>query len=217
MIKCAIFDFDGTLVNTETDVIYCMNEALMKNSYPVKEYDYIKGLIGKNLDEIVMQLLPGDSVSKDNIDRVKDSYKKIYSDYNKPNTIPFSGIKELLQILKDNSIYVAVNSNKGQELLLKMTEDLFGQFFFDRVVGYNPDYPSKPDPYGVLKILKDLSVSSEEAVYIGDSAIDIITAQNAGIPILCASWGIGDNQEMMDKYGVTIYNSTIDLYERIIK
>ena len=217
MVKCAIFDFDGTLVNTVTDVIYCMNEALKVNNFPVREYDYVKNLIGKNLDEIVTRIVPEDSASEAVIAKVKNSYRKIYSEYDKPNTIPFPGIKEMLMQLKDSNIFIAVNSNKGQDLLVKMTEDIFGKGYFDTIVGYDPDYPSKPDPYGALYTIKQLNISHAEAVYIGDSSIDIVTAQNAGIPIVFVGWGIGDNQEITDKYGVSIIDNAMELLQKIIK
>ncbi|MBQ8951835.1 MAG: HAD family hydrolase [Eubacterium sp.] len=215
MMKCVIFDFDGTLVNTETDVIYCFNKALISHGYPEREYGYIRSLIGKNLDQIVTALLPDESRTKECIDLVKTTYREFYASYEKPNTKPFTGIKKLLDTLKSDGVKIAINSNKGQDLLEKIANDLFGTDYFDAIFGYNVGVPSKPDPYGVQYIMDICKSSAEDTLYVGDSEVDILTAKNAGIKVCAVGWGVGNLKDMIDIYGVSVYNDTDELITTI--
>lgn len=211
MIKAVVFDFDGTLVNTVDDVIRCFNEALISLGFPKKEEDYIRGLIGKNLDDIVQYLLPCDKRSSDNIQLVKDKYRSIYMSDSKPNTLPYPGIDKLLHELKNKNIKIVINSNKSQSMLEKMSLELFENIEFDSIVGYQEGLPSKPDPYGIKEYMKRINVSSEEMVYVGDSEIDILTANNLNCPCILVPWGIGDMDLLKKKYTIYLAENANDI------
>ncbi len=191
MYKLVIFDFDGTLADTVKDVAICFNESLKQCDFPQHSLQEICDLVGGNLEVIVSKLLPREQASPENIDRVKKLYRKIYSTCSKKNTFLYPGIMDLLLQLKEMKIRLAVNSNKGQELLEQMVEEMFPKGFFDAVIGYSENYPPKPDPYGVEMILTKCSCSAADAVYVGDGLSDIKTAQNAGLTCIFVPWGQG--------------------------
>lgn len=188
MRKLVIFDFDGTLVDTLTDVSICFNEALAVNDMPVHPLEEYSNHVGGNLETIVSNILPPDKVTEVNIDLVKSSYRKIYSQSSKPNTKIYPGIMDCLYTLKNNGYKLAVNSNKGQVLLDEMVSDMFPDNFFDSVIGYLEERPSKPDPLGVDMICSECGCMRDDAVYVGDGKSDVRTAENAGIPCIFVLW-----------------------------
>lgn len=189
--RLIIFDFDGTLVDTITDVGICFNQALKNCGLPQHPLERFSSFAGGNLETVVSKMLPADQVTQENIDRVKTCYRSLYLASSKPNSKPYEGMMELLQDLKKNGCKLAVNSNKGQVLLDDMTEKIFPARFFDSVVGYLESRPSKPDPAGVKLIAEQTGCSLEHAVYVGDGESDVQTAQNAGIPCVFVTWGQG--------------------------
>lgn len=198
MRKLVIFDFDGTAVDTITDVGICFNEALRRNRLPQHPLEAFGRFAGGNLETVVSRMLPPDAVTEENITRVKTVYRQLYLNSDKPNTRPYPGIMELLQELKDAGFYVAVNSNKGQQLLDDMVAKMFPIGFFDAVVGYLESRPSKPDPWGVDLICQTCGCTRADAVYIGDGSSDIATAENAGIPCIFVRWGQGSAADWND-------------------
>lgn len=191
MYKLVIFDFDGTLADTVKDVAVCFNEALKLCGFPQHSLQEVCNLVGGNLEVIISKLLPPEQAVPENIEKVKNLYRNIYSACSKENTFLYPGIMDLLLELKENKILLAVNSNKGQDLLLQMIEQMFPKGFFDAVAGYSEQYPPKPDPFGVERILQECRCRAEDAVYVGDGLSDIKTAQNAGLPCIFVPWGQG--------------------------
>lgn len=208
--KLVIFDFDGTLVDTIEDVIICFNQSLEMCGFPKLDSEYIKTLIGGDLETIVSRLLPLDCISRDNIDMVKKNYRYLYLNSLKEHSKPYDGIMELISYLKENKILIAINSNKGQSLLVDMVDKIFGPNIFECVLGYDENFPSKPDPYGVFRILDMCNVKLEDAIYVGDGNSDLLTAKNAGIDFVYVSWGQGSVEEY------TFFADTVDKLKYII-
>lgn len=198
MKKLIIFDFDGTLVDTITDVGICFNEALRKNDFPQHPLERFGSFAGGNLETVVSKMLPSDRITEENITKVKTLYRTLYLNSDKPNTKPYPGIIQLLNELKENGFSLAVNSNKGQELLDDMVSKMFPTSFFSSVIGYHESRPSKPDAYGVNLICEQSSCTLTDAVYVGDGKSDLDTAENAGIPCLFVLWGQSSEETKKD-------------------
>ena len=198
MKKLIIWDFDGTLVDTLTDVALCFNEALRQTGFPQHPLAAFSGFVGGNLETVVSRMLPADKVNEENITRVKTVYRELYLTSDKPNTAPYEGVMALLYLLKQQGAALAINSNKGQALLDDMVEKIFPAGWFDAVVGYVEGVPSKPNPDGVFQICKTCQVPIEQALYIGDGASDLQTAQNAGVPCILVAWGQGTEKDRHD-------------------
>ena len=211
MKKLLIFDCDGTLVDTIQDVAICFNGALEHfgfPTYPIQDYGRI---VGGNLETIVSRLLPEDARTVENIDNVKTKYRALYSASDKPNTKPFAGIVEALDILKAEGFVLSINTNKGQALTDVLIEKVFKKDLFTSVVGYEESRPSKPDPYGVDMICRECGLSRSDAVYIGDGRSDVNTAHNAQIPCVFVTWGQGTEEDSRDPRIAAIANTVPEL------
>ena len=217
MRKLLIFDCDGTLVNTIVDVALCFNEALISCGFPPHEIKAYDGFVGGNLETVVSRLLAPDVCTTENIDRVKTIYRRLYSASDKPNTQPYPGMVDMLDRLKARGFLLAVNTNKGQKLTDELLDKLFGQGYFDAVVGYEETRPSKPDPYGVDMICGLCGTDRGSAVYIGDGKSDIETACNAGIPCILATWGQTTDADRRDARPAFHADTVKQLEEIILK
>ena len=189
--KLYIFDFDGTLVDTITDVAICFNAALAQFGFPIHDLTLYKHFVGGNLETVVARLLPSDQVIEENITKVKTAHRKLYLASEKPNTAPFPGIPEVLLHLQKKQKKLTIHTNKAQQLTDALCQRFFEKIDFLAVVGYDPLYPSKPDPWGVRYLMEKAKVTTEETVYIGDGLTDVLTAENAGIDCLYVTWGQG--------------------------
>lgn len=199
MKNFVIFDFDGTLVDTITDVALCFNEALQCHGFaphPLKAYD---NFVGGNLETVVGRMLSAENRTQQNIDAVKATYRQLYLENPKTHTKPYPGIYELLHALDMAHIRYAVNTNKAQALTDALMQGLFADYTFTGVAGYCEDVPSKPNPHGVNALLQQAGAVRDAAVYVGDGKSDIDTAYNAGIPCVLATWGQTKPEDLADE------------------
>ena len=199
MKKLAIFDFDGTLFNTVDDVVICFNKALKDNNFPTLTYDEYIERLGGNIDEIVSLIL-NDQNTPENIELLKREYGKLYGESKKENSKPFPEILDLLKDLQSRNIILAINSNRTTPSIKLFVEKYLSEIDFLEIEGHNIDYPSKPSPWGITRIIEKADVSFYDSIYIGDSATDIKTAQNAGIDCVIVKWGYGNQKDYENEY-----------------
>lgn len=211
MRRVLIFDFDGTIVDTITDVGICFNQALRECNFPQHPLERFGDFAGGNLETVVSKMLPENQVTEENITDVKSVYRQLYLQSEKTNTKPYPGMLELLKELKEQGFKVAVNSNKGQQLLDDMVQKMFEPNFFDAVIGYMENRPSKPDSCGVQIICRECNSEIDDALYIGDGKSDVVTAANAGIPCIYVKWGQGKVSEWEQEYEATIVDTVEEL------
>lgn len=212
MKKLAIFDFDGTIVDSVQDVVIHLNETLSMYDFPTLTSDEYVKYLGGNVDEIVSLVLE-DQSSPENIKMVKDTYLDIYYSSDKPNTIPFPKSQEILRKLQDMGVVITINSNRFNDSIQTFVDKFFSDIDFFMIMGHDFDYPSKPDPYAVKEIIKKADVSLDEVLYIGDSNTDIQTAKNAGIDCVIVKWGYGNQNDWDNEYIL----ECIDDFDEIIK
>jgi phosphoglycolate phosphatase len=210
MKKLAIFDFDGTLVDTVHDVVACMNRALEFHGFPTLVHDEFVNRLGGNINEIVSLVLE-DNATPENIKLIKDTYKELYDESPKEKSIPFRGVHELLLNLQNDGVLIAINSNRSTDSIKLFTDRYFDDVDFLLIEGHNFNYPSKPSPIGVEKIIEKADVSLGETVYIGDSKTDIKTAQNAQIDCIIVTWGYGNEKDYNNSYPIKIVDETSQL------
>ena len=194
MKKLAIFDFDGTLFNSVDDVFECFNKALTIHNFPTLTYDEFVVRLGGNIDEITSLVLK-DKNTPENIELIKNTYEKLYSASDKPNTLPYPEISLVLKNLQDKNIILSINSNRKTDSIKYFTDKFLPEINFEIIEGHNPRNPSKPHPFGVNEIISKTKVKLDEAIYIGDSKTDIKTAENVGIDCIIVKWGYGSKED----------------------
>lgn len=197
-IKAVIFDLDGTLLNTLEDIADSMNHVLTEQGFQGHELDPYRYFIGDGLANLVRRALPGDARDPETIARCLDQVKKRYRDHWDNKTRPYEGIVDMLEELKKRGMFLAVLSNKDHEFTVEMVERYFPAGLFSEVAGAKSDVPLKPAPDAALTIISALSFQPSEGLFVGDTAVDIKTAVNAGLFPLGVSWGFRPVRELVD-------------------
>lgn len=212
MKKLAIFDFDGTLFDSIDDVVVCFNKVLTIYDFPTLTREEYIPCLGGNIDDIVSKVL-GENNNPNNLKKVKKTYLDLYNTSKKELTIPFKHSHELLKKLQENNILLAINSNRLNYSLNEFADKFFPDIDFVLIEGHDNVNPSKPNPFGVNKIINKANVCLDETVYVGDSITDIQTAQNAGIDCVIVKWGYGDENTFNHEYPLKVINDFSQLYE----
>lgn len=189
MIKCALFDLDGTLVNTVIDLgratDFVLEQYGKETKWSVDDYKKFVGNGAKNLiDRAFEHTLP-----EEELDRALEIFKKKYNEILIDNAFIYDGIKEQLDILKEKGIKIAVVTNKPHNSAVIMVEKLFGKNYFDYIIGATESNPKKPNPYSTNITLEHLGCKASEAIFFGDSDIDVHTAKNSKVEAIACSWG----------------------------
>lgn len=189
MIKCALFDLDGTLVNTIDDLAGACNILLEKYGYDTKwTLDDYKRFVGNGARKLVSRAF-GNSLDDATLDERYAEFKLLYDKIKMDNAHAYDGIIEQLEILKSKNIKLAVITNKPDVAAKGMVEHIFGKGYFDYIVGCVDGVPVKPDPTTTMMALDALSAKPNEAIYFGDSEVDVRTAKNANVECVACSWG----------------------------
>ncbi len=195
MIKAILFDLDGTLVNSLADLAASANFALTQFGFPTHETEKYKYFVGDGMPKLIERVLPEANRDPSTHKAVLDCFMAHYREHYVDKTAPYEGVKELLSRLKDESLLLAVISNKAQEMAVTVTEKLLPDTFL-KVIGKQQGFPAKPDPALTLKLIGDLGVSPEECLLIGDSGMDMAAAVNAGCIGVGVLWGFRTEQEL---------------------
>lgn len=203
MRKLAIFDFDGTLFDSVCDVVICFNKTLEYYGFDTLTLEEYLDRLGGNIDEIVSLILK-DNNTAENIELVKSTYGKLYSESSKDNTRPFAGAHEVLKTLQDKGIILAINSNRSNDSIKMYVDKFFSDIDFQAIEGHNPEYPSKPSPCAVKRMMGKFDITNDETIYIGDSITDIKTARNAEIDCILVSWGYGRKDAFKSDYPLDV-------------
>lgn len=194
--KGAIFDLDGTLLNTIMDLSDSVNAVLNELHYPLHSYEEYKKRIGHGFRNLIEVSLPAEAVNDELVEKGLQLFLKAYDERYREKTVPYNGICELMADLNQSGVVMAVNSNKRNDYTQTLINDFFPGIPFVAVFGERTGVPKKPDPSTALEIAAKMGVLAEEIVYIGDSSTDIQTGKNAGMDTIGVSWGFRGRTEM---------------------
>ena len=197
MIKCCIFDLDGTLLNTIPSITHYINKTFREEGFSeICESDTVR-FIGNGASKLIERSLKRvGSYSEETHKRVLKRYNSLYDTDPYYLTEPYGGIFELLSELRNHGIKLAVLSNKPDSTTKLCVSHFFGDSF-DFVMGGRDDLPLKPSPDSTFEMLRALFALPSETVFIGDSDVDIITGKNAGVALtLGAVWGFRGREEL---------------------
>jgi phosphoglycolate phosphatase len=198
-MKCraALFDLDGTLLNTLADVASAMNTALRELGAPSHPVEAYRHLVGQGLEILAYKVLPENRRDKTTIAKCVTGMRREYSRIWAQTSKPYAGISELLKDLEVKNIKTAVLSNKADDFAKKTVSHFFSAHRFEMVLGCSDAFPIKPDPAGALHLASHLGIPPEECVFIGDSDIDMQTACNAGMYPIGVLWGFREAEELL--------------------
>lgn len=200
MYRLAIFDLDGTLINSICDLADAVNTALAERGYPVHPTESYYYFVGNGAKKLCERALPEDKRTEVEIGSLYARFSEIYGEICLNKTRPYEGIPEVISRLKDAGVKCAVASNKPDSFSKEIISALFPKDAFDLVMGKREGVPTKPQPDIVFGIIGELGTDIAEAVFIGDSCVDVVTAHNAGLPCIGCVWGFRGEQELKD-YG----------------
>ncbi len=210
-INTVIFDLDGTLLYTIEDLAASTNYALEKNDMPARSLEEVTAFVGNGVAKLIERaVVPG--TDKALFDKVFADFKEHYAVHNLDHTRPYPGIIEMLSKLREQGYSIAVVSNKLQSATKSLCQNFFGDLI-NVVVGDNPNMAKKPEADMVNEALYRLDRSRANAVYVGDSEVDIETAKNAGMSLIMVEWGFRKRADM-EKLGASCF---IDKAERIFE
>ena len=194
MRKTLLFDLDGTLLNTLEDLRDSTNFALRTYGYPERSLEEVRRFVGNGLKMLLTRAVPQGS-SEIEIERALACMKAHYCENYHNKTVPYPGIPELLQRLQQAGFRMAIVSNKADPAVQLVA------------VGESPACSKKPAPDMVLAALQRLGSTADDAIYLGDSEVDLQTARNSGLPCATVGWGFRTEAELRAAGAQTIYHS----------
>jgi phosphoglycolate phosphatase len=209
--KGAIFDLDGTLLNSLEDIADSFNYSLAKYHFPIHPVSAYQYFVGDGAKDALKRALPKDIRENETVvEKLLTDFSAHYADnfYNK--TKPYDGIVDMVLKLKSMNIKIAVLSNKPHRFTVQCVEKAFNEAFHF-VYGVVERFPKKPDAQSTIHLIKKMGLKKSDVIYVGDTKTDMMTAKNAGITAVGVSWGFRDVKELK-KYGADfIINSPNEL------
>ncbi len=196
--KAVIFDMDGTILNTLEDLKNATNYSLRQFGMPERSLEEVRMFVGNGIRKLVERAVPS-GTSEEKIAQVFDVFLEYYEIHSADNTSPYPGILELVEKLKKSGIKTAVSTNKADVPAQELGREYFNGIF-DLIVGQQDGLKVKPAPDSVNKILSILDIQKKDAIYIGDSDVDVQTAKNSGLDFIGVSWGFR-GREFLEKNG----------------
>lgn len=211
MKTLAIFDLDGTLLNTIQDLGEATNHALGELGYPTHSIESYNKMVGNGVTKLLERALPVDARSIRKIEAMRTHFLEFYNEHLCDNTAPYPGIPELLAELQSRNVSIAVASNKYQSAVTKLITHFFGNLNWAAIHGNREGVPTKPDPSVVFAILNEVPTPKADVLYIGDSGVDMETARRACVTSCGVTWGFRSRRELADAYADNIVSTPDDI------
>ena len=210
--RAAIFDMDGTLVDTLEDLHDSVNEMLAHYDLPPRTLDEVRRFVGNGARKLMLRSLPADC---NFIDEALEYYNGCYARHCTNKVKPYDGIMEFLTALTAKKIPLGICTNKQHFAAVEIAEKILAPINFPYVSGDMPDSPRKPDPTRALACAEKFSVAPEDVAYFGDTAVDMNTARNAGFLAVGVTWGFRPRSELVESGAQIIVDHPREIFERI--
>ena len=200
-----LWDLDGTLLDTLGDLTDAVNYALREHGYPERTMEEVRSFIGSGAKLLMERATPAGG----NVDSMLKMFRSYYDSHCRIKTRPYAGIPEMLALL-GQKYPMAVVSNKPDSAVKMLCDEIFPGIY---ALGESADCPRKPAPDMVYKAMEAIGV--ERCIYVGDSDVDVLTAQNAGVPCLSVLWGFRNREEIAAAGGTHFCETVSQLQEKL--
>jgi phosphoglycolate phosphatase len=199
-MKCkgVIFDLDGTLVDSIEDIADAMNEMLSCNGYTTHDVSVYKRFVGSGIRNLVYKALPAYARKEDILNRCFTEMMAIYRNNFVDKSELYPGIALMLDELVNRGIKMSILSNKADEFVSKVVEVLLPNWKFESAMGLTAEEDKKPNPIHALQMAQQMGFQPAETVFMGDSGVDMKTANNAGMTPVGVLWGFRTKQELVE-------------------
>ena len=205
MIKGVLFDLDGTLLDTLEDLYQSVNAALAACGFPERTRMEVRSFVGNGVRNLMVRSVP-DGEENPKFEECFQKFREHYAVHLNDHTAPYAGIMELLAKLREKEIPTAVVSNKSDAAVKKLCQETFGDLV-PLAIGESERVQKKPAPDTIIEAA-EIDVPLKDCVYVGDSEVDLATAENAGIPCISVSWGFRD-RELLESLGAKTLLDTV--------
>ena len=203
--KLVIFDMDGTILDTLKDLTDALNHTLREFGYQERTIEEVRSFVGNGIRKLIERALPKGTDDQD-IDQVFESYLPYYEAHCADATKPYDGIADMIQKLRKMGVLTAVVSNKKDPAVKTLAQTYFDGLF-DEAIGERDGIRRKPAPDSVHEVLKELHIDKRDAVYVGDSDVDLDTARNAEMDAIAVTWGFRD-RAFLKEHGAAVFADT---------
>lgn len=192
-----IFDLDGTLLNTIDDIAAAGNHTCELFGWPTHSVDRYRHMVGDGVAKLVERFMPAEFVGDTaTFERALDEQRTYYDAHKNDSTAPYEGVPAMLDALAEAGVTLAVLTNKEHMSAQPIVESYFGTERFALVQGRTPEFPPKPEPPATLHVLSELGVDPANALYVGDSNVDVRCGHNAGLKVCGVAWGFRGRAEL---------------------
>lgn len=215
-MKGIIFDLDGTLINSLTDIALCMNEVLNALHYPthkITDYNYF---VGDGAWVLSQNVLPT-TATQNEIQKVFEAFKKRYDLNIYENTQPYEGVLSLLNNLEKENFKLGILSNKPHKFTLQYAKKFFGDVNIQEIHGQKEHIEKKPNPTAAISIANNFNLQPKEIFYVGDTATDMKTATNAQMKSIGVSWGFRPISELIENKADFIAHTPEEIYDIVMR
>lgn len=215
MFSYVIFDLDGTLLNTLEDLADAGNWVCQKRGWPTHTLDEYRYFVGNGMQKLVERFSPEQARSSDEITKTMEEFMSYYNLHKEDKTAPYPGMVEAARRLGDAGVSIAVLSNKADQMAGPVVEGYYPGIF-SIVQGALPDVPTKPDPTLLRRLMGRMGADPAKTLFVGDSNVDIQTAQNGGLTSCGVLWGFRTREELLEAGADHLAETAEDLVRLIL-
>lgn len=209
-MKAVIFDLDGTLLDTLEDLTDAVNAALEEYGLPVRSIEEVRNFVGNGIRTLMIRAVGEETHPK--FEEIFAFFQTYYKEHTNCKTCPYEGVLEVLELLKERGIKMAIVSNKVDTAVKSLNEAYFSEYI-DIAIGEREGIRRKPAPDSLNEVLSILGINKDEAIYVGDSDVDIKTAKNADVSCISVSWGFRDAKFLKEHGAEHIIEKPMELLD----
>jgi phosphoglycolate phosphatase len=196
-LQAALFDLDGTLMDSTADIAWCSNTLLQRHNFPTHPLSSFSTFIGDGVINLVKRILPAHARTDETITPLVQEYKELYANHWSVESYVYDGIPDMLAALRARGLKLAVLSNKPHEFTLQCVHHFFPNTPFEIILGAGGGFPNKPDPRAATDIAQRLNIPPQNFLYLGDTDTDMQTASRAAMFPIGVLWGLRTKEELL--------------------